>query len=171
MGISVSQGLRTGANQFFYVDVRDKDSEELAVEPNRTFGIAQLRVPSSYLAPVLRKQAELGDGFRLDASLLTGRALVLHDVALAEDLKNTGEKIRQVGSRLHTMPQELATFVRTVARTNVGTNSEPKWIPELSAVRTNVRNINANDTKSSPRFWYMLPAFAPRHRPIFLWQG
>ena len=61
------------------------------------------------------------------------------------------------------MSPELAAFVRDAALVSLDGTGEGKCIPELSAVRTNVRR--ARDEKTTPRFWYMLPDFAPRHLP------
>ena len=60
------------------------------------------------------------------------------------------------------MPEDLAKYVRKAAETpaNRGTGN---CIPALSAVRTNARQ--SRDGCIPPRFWYMLPGFAPRHLP------
>jgi hypothetical protein len=60
------------------------------------------------------------------------------------------------------MPSELAAFVTHAERTNVGTTSHPKFIPQLSAVRTNATH---KKNEACPRFWYMLPPLARRHMP------
>ena len=60
------------------------------------------------------------------------------------------------------MPLELANFVRRAAEMVYTSGHEAKRIRELSAVKTNVRTTG---TDRFPRFWYMLPAFARRHRP------
>jgi hypothetical protein len=55
--------------------------------------------------------------------------------------------------------------VRTLARLDVGKEGEPRFIPELSAVRTNVR---AAGPDRPARFWYQLPPLTDRHRPALL---
>ena len=61
------------------------------------------------------------------------------------------------------MPPELASFVRLAARYAPDPKEPARFIPDLSAVRTNVRRpANGRDV---PRFWYMLPAFTARHLP------
>jgi hypothetical protein len=60
------------------------------------------------------------------------------------------------------MPDDLAALVREAARFSPwGEGGKPT--PELSAVRTNVRPHRSGI--ASPRFWYMLPDFMPRHLP------
>ncbi len=157
--VNVSQGLRTGANQFFYVDLIGKTQEEAVVAPHPAFGFMQLRVPTDSILPVLRKQSELGNAFQLETCKLSGRVLVLRNYALPED---SPAELALPGMKTATMPVALAEFVRRVATTNIGLPEAPEYIPQLTAVRTNVR-------ASPSRFWYMLPDFAPRHRPdLFL---
>ena len=61
------------------------------------------------------------------------------------------------------MPPDLSDHVRMAARTVADGSAKGKSIPELSAVRTNLRPCRPG--KAKPRFWYMLPDFAPRHLP------
>ena len=61
------------------------------------------------------------------------------------------------------MPDELSEFVRLASQTSHEGNKNVKLIPDLSAVRTNIRTPQNGNT--TPRFWYMLPDFAPRHLP------
>jgi len=164
LSIGVSQGLRTGANQFFYVDLLKQGDQFSSVKPASVFGIPQLTVPSECLRPVLRRQSELPDGFRISRSKLVGRVLALQDFVLPDDLNSSQAK----RNSLNTVPRELARFIKLVASTNTGTESEPRLIPALSAVCTNVRNADASNS-TPPRFWYMLPAFTARHQPdVFL---
>jgi hypothetical protein len=158
--VNVSQGLRTGANQFFYIDLIGQTEEEAVVAPHPAFGFIHLRVPKDSILPVLRKQSELGNAFRLETSKLSGRVLALQTYVLPEDSRG---ELALAGIKTATMMSPaLAEFVRRVAKTNVGAPGAPEYIPQLTAVRTNVRT-------SPPRFWYMLPDFAPRHRPeLFL---
>src|SRR5205085_1653081 len=62
------------------------------------------------------------------------------------------------------MPPQLAALVAAAAKTDIGTPDAPRLIPDLSAVRTN-RSKGSLRTGTLPRFWYMLPSFAPRHLP------
>lgn len=157
--VNVSQGLRTGANQFFYVDLIGQTEEEAVVAPHPAFGFMHLRVPKDSILPVLRKQSELGNAFQLETSKLSGRVLALQTYVLPEDSRG---ELALPGIKTATMSPALAELVRRVATTNVGAPGAPEYIPQLTAVRTNVRT-------SPPRFWYMLPDFAPRHRPdLFL---
>jgi hypothetical protein len=61
------------------------------------------------------------------------------------------------------MPDALAAFVRHASTVSADGSQDKKLIPELSAVRTNVRQPSREGM--IPRFWYMIPDFAPRHLP------
>ena len=154
LGVLVGQGLRTGANRFFYADCLEVSGDNAVIAPSSFFGIQQVKVPRSCIASVLRKQTELPDGYSLNSSSLQGCVITLHNHALPEDLANCD------GKSYEPTPPELATLIRTASETNFGTPGEPKRVYELSAVSPNIRKS---------RFWYMLPDFAPRHIPdLFL---
>jgi len=54
-GVQVSQGLRTGCNGFFYVDVSRVDGESAAIRLSDLLGGGELVVPLDALKPVLRR--------------------------------------------------------------------------------------------------------------------
>lgn len=165
LGIRVGQGLRTGCNRFFYVTACDTSNDTVLVQASTFFAGEQFFVPASVLKPVLRRQSELeiiGGGH-----VPSGRVLDLREYVLPEDYeqvlgaKDAYEKAQvRIPER---MPNDLATFVRRAANTIVGDPDAGNRVPDLSAVRTNVRI--SRDGQTPPRFWYMLPDFTPRHIP------
>lgn len=165
-GIRVGQGLRTGCNGFFYVTACGTavDGSE-QVNASLALGGVSLAVPSGALHAVLRRQAEMQQVER--GEIPPGRVLDLRawllpeDARIATDGRQTHEYDRT--SPPHVMPAALAAFVRHAATTSLDGSVGNKLIPELSAVRTNVRRPGGKD--AVPRFWYMLPDFAPRHLP------
>jgi hypothetical protein len=60
------------------------------------------------------------------------------------------------------MPTDLANFVRRAGETVYTSGNGARRIRDLSAVKT---NASAQGSDRLPRFWYMLPDFARRHRP------
>ena len=162
IGISVGQGLRTGCNRFFYVHfVQKLPNGWSIVTTNAAFGSRTLRVPNAALRTILHRQAELPQ-WPLGT---TTRLLDLRQWALPEDMP-TVEAALPVYQRLgqrppRRMPGDLAQYVRDAATVPMP-GSGGQLVPALSAVRTNVRPTRSN---APPRFWYMLPGFAPRHRP------
>ena len=165
-GIAVGQGLRTGCNGFFYVTARGPTRRgEILIEASPLFGRHLFAVPATTLRPVLRRQAEVAEvevGRVPDSRVLDLRAWVLPEdmdlVRAARDIYIcTGQ------SQPEAMPSALSAYVRVAADTYPGGSNRGRPIPDLSAVRTNARP--ARSGRTPPRFWYMLPDFAPRHLP------
>lgn len=160
LGWNVGQGLRTGANRFFYAEIAGvyEDSAEVSVDP--VLSAERLIVPADLLRVVVRKQSDLvaGDG---DPRLSPGRVFLLEHHALAEDIaagEAAGVRVPYIA-----VPEQLAGFVRRAALLNVGSPEEPRLLPTLSAVITNVRSADPNRLGRPPRFWYQLPPLAARH--------
>ena len=83
-GIAISQGLRTGCNGFFYVDLIEELADEgVRIRLGELFGSDEIVVPAGCLRPVLRRQSE--HSRRLCAADLVGRALDLSGWILPED--------------------------------------------------------------------------------------
>ena len=172
-GWTVGQGLRTGGNQFFYVSIerRAARSGRVAVRTSDTFGGARVEVAEAALLPVVRKQADLGQSFSVDPEALSGRVLVLDGFIHPDDLavaSMLGYR-REVSTCYRKMGADLARHVGIAARTAVGAGVSEKFLPELSAVVTNVKRYDPRRPDVPPRYWYQLPSIAPRHRPaVFL---
>ena len=164
IGIKVGQGLRTGCNRFFYVQlIQQLTNGWSIVTTNAEFGPRTLRVPNATLCTVLHRQTEL-HAWQLGTSKT--RLLDLRQWALPEDMSVVREA-RSVYRRLGQeppcrMPEDLAHYVRDAASVPLTGSPQGQLVPTLSAVRTNVRPSRNN---APPRFWYMLPNFMPRHQP------
>jgi hypothetical protein len=167
LGINVGQGLRTGCNGFFYVELVECINEnEARIRTTDTLGSIEINVPSAVLRPVIRSQADV-EALRKSGRKTKGRVLDLREFVLPEDYSivdaaralylGEGRPIPRV------MPPRLADFVRQATHT-IYEPTTGKRIPELSAVRTNVRDTDLASGKA-PRFWYMLPDFSRRHLP------
>jgi hypothetical protein len=163
-GIKVGQGLRTGCNIFFYVDTCGPEKAGMVpVRGAAALGAPEFLTPAETLRPVVRRQAEVQ--FLADDNLPPGCVLDLRSWVLPEDedavraAQYAYEASGQTAPR--TMPKDLAAFVRRAAIQAMPGSGRP--IPDLTAVRTNARV--AGRRGQVPRFWYMLPDFAPRHLP------
>ena len=165
-GIKVGQGLRTGCNGFFYVSACGEGHVGMVpIRASSALGGSTFTVPSGVLRPVLRRQSEIA--LIEQGRLPPGRVLDLRSWVLPEDSHHAVAAKTAYALRDETSPQlmspELAEFVRRAALVSLDGAGGGKLIPELSAVRTNVRR--ARNDKITPRFWYMLPNFSPRHSP------
>ena len=163
IGVRSGQGLRTGCNAFFYVQpIGEPRAGWSKVTTSTAFGTSTLNVPSSILKPVLHRQAEIDQ--RPSARSLT-HVLDLRQWVLPEDfpiVKAALSVYRRMGHRPPSvMPDDLARHVRSAACTPLP-RAQDKPASALSAVRTNARPARSD---APPRFWYMLPDFAPRHIP------
>ena len=164
LGVHTGQGLRTGCNRFFYVKRVDEPSSELTrVTTSAAFASRTLSVPSAALKPVLHRQSELA---ALCSPHILTHVLDLRRWALPEDLPSVSAALpiyERIGQRPpRQMSDELADYVRFAAHSPLSATVNGKAVSALSAVRTNVRPARAD---APPRFWYMLPDFAPRHVP------
>lgn len=161
MGVSIGQGLRTGANKFFYVDYVREDEEYTVVKVDKIFNKDTIELPTILLEPVLRKQAELPLGFALDSSEVSGRVLILDKVIHPGDF----HAIKEISISRKIMNKDLSDFIDEVSVKNIGSETDPKYIPYLSAVKTNKTKMKSHDP-NTVRYWYMLPELADRHKPL-----
>ena len=165
VGIHVGQGLRTGCNQFFYVTELYSDGNGVVrVITSESLGGQEFAVPEGALRPVVRRQSEVPCLQTGEAP--PGRVLDLRGWVLPEDWGAVTDNLgayHVAGAVVpQIMPSGLANLVRVAANAKPKGTTPDKRIPELSAVRTNVRRPQKN---SPPRFWYMLPDFSDRHLP------
>jgi hypothetical protein len=162
MGVSIGQGLRTGANSFFYGEKSpNKNSTTIIFDKNSV----ELKINSigDIAVPVVRKQSDLPNGYTISPVKVAGRVLDLHGHAMPDDIRGGGE-LATLAYKV--IPAGLDDWVRTACLQNYGKDGDKK-IWELSAVAPNVRKANPANG-AAPRFWYMLPDFAQRHRPDIL---
>jgi hypothetical protein len=161
LGVRVGQGLRTGANDFFYVDLIADASDQCIVMPGKALRLPSVTIPECAMLPVLRKQSEVTGRYVLDSLSLRGRVLILENYVHPDDLNGwCGES---VGADCKVMPSGMAAYVTAAAQINIGTPDAPRFVPQLSAVRTNETRPRSKGLKA--RFWYMLPPLAKRHLP------
>jgi len=159
LNIGIGQGLRTGANKFFYAE---KNILNSTLVTSLLADSKTLSIPESCLKPVIRKQSDLPTGYRVKASNTKGRVLYFDGHALIEDIAATSP---QHARNFRKIPENVSQFIRAVEKINVGTENAIKYLPNLSAVSPNCRK---ETTSSPPRFWYMLPLFSDRHMPDIL---
>ena len=164
-GWTVGQGLRTGANRFFYGDSLGEEEATTLFQADTAITDASFPVPSSMLRPCIRRQKDLRSNYTVPADT-KARALVLHGFALPEDLV---QNELLLGRRVYDeIPELLASHIRRAAVTDIGSTGKPRLIATLSAVATNVRLIDATRPNRQPRFWYQLPKLTSRHIPAVL---
>lgn len=156
-GIEVGQGLRTGANDFFYAD-GERIGKDVLLTFSGALSSLTAKTESNIAQPVYRRQSDLPDSLTVSSVTARGYVLDLREYALPEDIVAGGK-----ASKLYKpMPKKIAAVVRAAALANFGTLERPKKVFELTAVSTNIRTASRG---AGSRHWYMLPDFSSRHRP------
>lgn len=142
-GISCGQGFRSGANTFFIL----KREGNYYVS---NIGGIKIKKDTNFFVPIIQKQVDLPDAITINAE---GNLSVLLNIPKEyASNKDKGMLPKDVSCSFRTLPFDLDNYIQIASNTVVGGNT----IPNLSAVRTNVR------TKGGIRFWYHLPPFSKR---------
>jgi hypothetical protein len=163
--VTVGQGLRTGANNFFYLDFLPAAKDKIKVSPHKTFGLSPFETDRRFFKEVIRRQSELNGSVSLSGFQPRGVVLVIENHALPEDIAFVTSCDENFTHAYSPLPEELCTYIRIAAGTRNGPDEKDALIPQLSAVAPNVRKWNKDKPDQLPRFWYMLPAFTKRHYP------
>lgn len=160
LGWSVGQGLRTGANRFFYGEFVDGDNQASRVVVDDELSDNPISVPNDVLRIAVRRQQDMVTAAGV-AHLSPGRLFYLVDHALREDI--AAAEVVGVAVPYAPLQPTVSEHVRRASVLNVGSDAQPRHIPELSAVVTNGRCADPAKPGRAPRFWYQLPPLAPRH--------
>lgn len=160
LGISVGQGIRTGANKFFYVNVCQSNGTTSEIEVSKDLGGKRFTVSKDLLLSVLRKQKEINGGYVLHPERLSGRLLFLEGSATREDIRKIDDI--QKSKLLNPLPESFEQYIKAASTKKMGTKRDSQTLPNLSAVKT---NISLGNQSKLPRFWYTIPPIAKRHKP------
>ncbi|WP_442846727.1 N-6 DNA methylase [Leeuwenhoekiella sp. H156] len=156
LSIEINQGLRTGANNFFYYDFISEKNNKSKVYFNYKSISKILKINSNCLKTVLRKQKEISDGYFIPSASLKGRLLVLNNHYTAFDI----EKYNLKNETVTKLSIEVSKHIYYCETLNIGNINSPKYFPELSAVRTNI-----SERDGEIKTWYQLPKLKNRHVP------
>ena len=152
-GWRAGQGLRTGANDFFYVSYAEGEAR-----PAARWGITSLAIPPECLFPAVRRQSELGESLDIHAGIsLPSRIVNLRGWVTAADVKRMG-----AAGDVYVLPNAVGKWIAQVASAPLSDKEPTKLFPELAAVSTNIKTDHSGRPVA---FWYQLPELAPRHRP------
>lgn len=165
IGVNVSQGLRTGANMFFYLDIVELTNDGIIAVPEKPFVRKPILIPSEFYREAIRRQSDLDKSFDTSAFIPKYIVLSLQNGICQEDLNKVIENRIVIDKSFQVLPKELSNHIQQATQVNIGKIDKPKYIPNLSAVSPNVRELNYDKPKERPRFWYMLPPFTKRHCP------
>lgn len=151
-GFQVGQGLRTGANKFFYTELSRSENAVDYLVTDRIFGERIVPIAQKYVLPSFRYQSDARDGLVISKAMLSHRLLYIQ-----EDFY-TGDGILQ-----NSVNTPLAEHIAFAENTPIESNGQLTRFPDLSAVKPNIRNAEAPGKLR--RHWFMLPVLANRHMP------
>jgi len=164
-GVEVSQGLRTGANSFFYLDIVKKSRLGVLAQPSKELNSNNLFIPNHYFKYTVSRQAELDDSFSTNKFTAKRILLYLQNGISQSDLAKYQKFNFKVPIPYKELSTDISEHIEQVENLNIGSIKDPKFVPELSAVAPNNRPWNKSKPSVPPRFWYMLPDLSKRHLP------
>lgn len=148
LGWAVGQGLRSGANDFFYL-TRSGDRVLSALLPGQP-----LDLPAEALRPAVFRQSEFGMSLVLEPAHATSCVLALAGFIHPSDAS--------AGDPRSVMTGDLLRLVDVGSTMTYERQGVQRPLPSLSAVAPNARKRGPDGW---PTFWYHLPPFTDRHRP------
>ncbi len=152
-GIQVGQGLRTGANKFFYAELSKSEGSFDYLVVDKIFKERIVPVAQKYSIPSFRYQSDARDGVVISKSMLSHRLLFIQ-----EDFYTVNGHLQDDADA------PLAEYIAIAENTPIESNGQLTHFPELSAVKPNVRNTGGRGGLMR-RYWFMLPALTNRHTP------
>lgn len=148
-GVQIGQGLRTGANKFFYAELSGNETDSLdLLRVDSLLESGTIAVAQKYLLPALRYQKDVGGEYAVTKNMLYHRLLYIQ-----EDLFDSGGNLREAEDA------SLASHITASDAVTFKSGGQLNRFRDLSAVKPNIRS------GEQTRHWYMLPALAKRHLP------
>lgn len=156
MGWKAGQGLRTGANEFFYANVLKKYSQSGMVKiRTRTWNDKEIVTSMDNIRMAIQNRNEV-PGLCVRSSNLRKCILYFTDAVAPGD----NEKLSPEAIGLYrVLDSEMESYIRCGEEYRIP--KKGKKFGELSAVKPNEKR----NKKGYLRFWYMLPKLQKRHEP------
>lgn len=155
LGVQCGQGLRSGANEFFYFKIVGEADDKYALRASKWFGSKRtIEVPKKFIIRCLQNRRQVA-GLAANPQTLEVGVLYLQDYIRPQDFDVC---THSAVKRYQELPSVLSDYISAAERYK---NPKELSFKEYSAVRPNEKKIGSQ----YERFWYMLPQFAPRHLP------
>lgn len=151
-GVKVGQGLRTGANRFFYAKLYRSEGAMDYLVTDRIFGERILPVAQKYALPAFRYQSDVLDRAVISKAMLSHRLLYIQEDFYTDD-----------GNLQDAADAPLEKHIREAAGMTINSCGRSTRFPDLSAVKPNIRISEAPGKLL--RHWFMLPTLTNRHTP------
>ena len=153
LGWTVGQGLRTGANEFFYAQLLSEGAVNI-VQTEQWYG-RKITLSSRNIRKALKKRSDI-NGLVVDYDDLNKCVFYIQNQVRQLDYNRLTEKVAKYYALMESGLDDYVTQGEKYI-----SPSHRKTFRELSAVITNEKKI---DDKYE-RFWYMLPPLKERHIP------
>lgn len=153
LGWSVGQGLRTGANDFFYAQLLSEDTRPV-VQTESWYG-REISLSAENIRKALKKRADVNGIVVHYDSLERCIFYIQHQVRQEDYLRLSHKRVKNY----ILMDPDLDDYI-TQGETYISP-SHKRAFRELSAVITNEKKT----CDGFERFWYMLPPLKERHVP------
>ena len=153
LGIQCGQGLRTGANDFFYLNLHDKINDCFLCSGN-WFESDYISIPQKFIVRCIQNRRQI-DGIVVDPQAIKTGVLYIQDSVRSTDLEKCASSVL---TSFKVLPESVESYI-----TNAEKYRNPRGLlfKEYSAVKTNEKKRSSK----YERFWYMLPSLSARHLP------
>lgn len=156
MGWRVGQGLRTGANEFFYANILADDESARTVKVHtRSWDNREFTTYKRNIRMTIQNRNEV-QGLCIKNKALKKCIFYLNDGITASDERLLAPEQRGL---YRILDSEMESYIRRGEEYIIP--KKDKKYRELSAVKTNEKKEN----NGFYRFWYMLPKLQRRHEP------
>lgn len=154
-GIHCGQGFRSGANDFFYVEVEAENGSEVWIKRKAwQCGEGKIKIPSRYLVKSVQNRSEI-TGLRVEPGNIKRALLSVREEIRSWDYEICSPECRDAYGIMEKAVEEYINSAES------HTNSQGQHFKDYSAVCPNEKK----DPSGYRRFWYMLPPFTRRHLP------
>ncbi len=155
IGVSCGQGLRTGANEFFYLTITDEDETQYFIKDKSWCNNSQkVQIPKKNIIKAVTNRNQI-KGLIVEAHTLDKGLLFISNYIRPKDKNVCSPNV----------PADICFLSDPVCKYIDGaetyTNNKGLHFKELSAVAPNEKK----DESGYMRFWYMLPPLTRRHLP------
>lgn len=151
--VECGQGLRTGANDFFYLNIKKEKSDSYIVNSNLLRNsLNEMVFPLRNVVKTVRNRKQV-DGLVASYDKLTTGLLLIHDEVRVEDLPDCENP-----EKFAVMDTEVSKYITSAEQYR---NPRGLALKDYSAVSPNERRV----ADKYLRFWYMLPSLTARHLP------
>ena len=155
LDVYCGQGLRSGANEFFYFKIVGETNDKYALSTSKWFkGGKTIEIPKKFIVRCVQNRRQV-TGLVASLQTLKSGVLYLQDSIRSQDFDVC---THNVAERYQELPNVLSDYISAAEDYK---NSRGLSFREYSAVKPNEKKVGAQ----YEHFWYMLPQFTSRHLP------